>query len=490
MRFTLRRAGALVWLVAAPVLGIACASLDGLSGQPGPDEAGDGGGGDDGHALGDGGPADASPDGSSDTSAESSCGNLLTDARNCGACGHVCPAAVACIDGVCGNTVVKIATGSSAYHTCAVTKDGRLYCWGLNSSGQLGNGDVTKVNRPAAVLVGKDISGNPFDQIVDVTAGAEHTCAQKADKSVFCWGSQSYGETGQAISGEQLTPNRVLALSGFLQVRAGGHRTCGIDGSNHVWCWGDNQHLGLGHPLGASGDYSCTNGGTPSKCNNVPVAVSGVTGATTLAMGEDHTCVAGSTVMCWGGNTHSELGVAGPDNGQANAVPGVAIASDLTAGAYLTCAQQAAVGKCWGFNGNGELGVGDNASPKLDTAWGGSPAPAIAAMAPGGETACALLASGGVQCSGWNNDGECGSGVFGGPNFNGFENWNPVVVTGASDAGGSLGNVAQLVSGQGHSCVLTKDARVLCWGMNVYGQVGRGTTGSNAAGPVPVVGLP
>ncbi len=488
MRLTICRGLALAWLVSVPAASVACASLAGLSAQPGGDASSDGGAAD-GDTAADGAGTDGAADASPDTSADSSCGDLRTDPRNCGACGHACGNTVACIDGVCGNTVVKLATGPDAYHTCAVLKDGRLYCWGQNNHGQLGNGDVQRVNRPTATLVGKDIDGNPFDHVVDVTAGAEHTCAQKADKTVFCWGSQAYGETGQAIAGEQLTPNRVLSLSGFLVVRAGGHRTCGIDGSNHVWCWGDNQHLGLGHALGTSGDYDCTNGGTTSKCNNQPVTVSGVNGATMLAMGGDHTCVAGGTVMCWGGNAHSELGAAGPDNASANAVPGVALASALYAGGYLTCAQQQATARCWGFNGNGELGVGDNASPKLSTPWGGAAAPAIAAMAPGGETACALLTSGGVQCAGWNNEGECGSGVFGGPNFNGFENWTPVAVAAAADAGGLLGGVAQLVSGQGHSCALTKDGRVLCWGMNVYGQVGSGSP-NNAAAPMAVVGLP
>ena len=481
---SIHRAFALACLVTAPAFAFACASLSGLSEQP-PGDSGTPGP----DASQSDAPPGPGPDGALDVTptGDASCGDLQTDPNNCGACGHVCAATFGCIDGVCGNTVVKIASGPGAYHTCAVLKSGNLYCWGQNNVGQIGTGDVT--NHLTATLVAKDVDNNPFDHVVDVTTGAEHTCAQKADKSVFCWGSEAYGQTAQAIAGEQHTPLRVLSLSGYLQVRAGGYRTCGIDGSNHVWCWGDNQHLGLGHASASNGDYACGSPQNQTQCNNVPVLVSGLTGATSLAMGYDHTCAAGTSISCWGGNVHGELGATGADRATPGAVQGVALADALSAGSYLTCAGQTGTFTCWGFNGNGELGVGDNATPKFLTKWGGATAPSLAAVVPGNEHSCALLATGGVQCSGWNNEGECGSGVFGGPNFNGYETWNAVTVTSAADAGGSLGNVAKLISGGTHTCALTKDARVFCWGMGIYGQVGNGGT-SNVPAPAAVVGLP
>jgi alpha-tubulin suppressor-like RCC1 family protein len=90
-------------------------------------------------------------------------------------------------------------------HTCGEGTNNRVYCWGYNSHGQLGDGTTT--NRPTAVAV---LGGLFFAQ---ATAGGFHTCAKTSGGVAYCWGRNQYGQLGDGTQGKRLTPTPVMGPS-------------------------------------------------------------------------------------------------------------------------------------------------------------------------------------------------------------------------------------------------------------------------------------
>jgi alpha-tubulin suppressor-like RCC1 family protein len=98
--------------------------------------------------------------------------------------------------------VAHIASGFE--HSCAVIQTGKVYCWGRNNRGQLGDGSTTYTTVPTRAV--------GLDDVVEVTGGREHSCARTADGSVYCWGSNDSGELGDGTTTERHTPLRVSGL--------------------------------------------------------------------------------------------------------------------------------------------------------------------------------------------------------------------------------------------------------------------------------------
>jgi alpha-tubulin suppressor-like RCC1 family protein len=200
---------------------------------------------------------------------------------------------------------VAVAAGDA--HTCAVDDGGAVWCWGANTSGQLGNGSVLEQLQPTSIALGP---GVPDAEAV--AAGAEHTCVLAGGR-IFCWGRNAEGQVGNPVQMPMLSPQEVTAFPEARAVAAGGRHTCAIAADATVGCWGANDSGQLG------------NGGTDSS--NVPVPVSGLTGVDALALGAAHSCARRSdgTVWCWGANTSGQLG------------DGVTLSSDRPLLARISC---------------------------------------------------------------------------------------------------------------------------------------------------------
>jgi len=266
--------------------------------------------------------------------------------------------------------VISISAGGN--HTCAVIKSAKasigdvVKCWGLGTSGQLGNGAF--VTRHAPVTV-----SGLSKRVTIVSAGGAHTCAMWFNGPAWCWGNGSKGQLGNGAIVNHAAPVRVVGLVGVHQISAGGSHSCAVAHlatGQHVkaLCWGLNDVGQLG-----KGAFNAGNACVGNACQDTPVAVvglpsppSGVTagGAHTCAVGGfDPGMTSGSFVECWGLRFDGQLGI-GP--GANTNQPTLAVPGGYTnpgynrpsAGANHTCALYGGYVECWGQGNFGQLGDG------------------------------------------------------------------------------------------------------------------------------------
>jgi alpha-tubulin suppressor-like RCC1 family protein len=358
--------------------------------------------------------------------------------------------------------VIAIAVGGQ--HSCAVMSNGGLKCWGSNESGQLGNGTTTDSSVP--VEVSGLLSG-----VTAVAASSSHTCALMSSGGVKCWGLNLSGELGTGTTTDSLLPVDVSGLSsGVTAIAASDYNTCALTSEGGVLCWGHNY-------FGELGDGTTTD-------SSVPVNVGGLShGVIAIAMGNYYACALLSTggIKCWGSNSFGGLGD-GTLVESSHPVDVTGLSSGATAlalGSNHTCALMNGGGvKCWGDNSDGQVGNGmmTEAGVLKPTDVSGLSG-VVTAIAAGGYiesgSTCALILSGGVECWGDNISGQLGNGTTTGSSV-------PVDVSGMS------GIVTAIDLGYFHTCALTSDGGVKCWGYNYYGQLGDGTK-TDSSVPVDVV---
>lgn len=257
-----------------------------------------------------------------------------------------------------GVTFTKIAAGLDG--TCGLTALGQAYCWGDNSSGQLGIGVMdqgrstpTAVSQPAGVA---------FDTIV---IGDLHTCAVSTTGAGYCWGLNDFGELGDGTQSQRSSPVSVGQANGvtiaFRTIGAGSLHSCGVSTAGTLYCWGDNTAGQLGN--GGQEDLSTT-----------PVAVSAPAGVSfnrlTATFGQTCAITTTNKPYCWGDNSAGELGagtnapVASSPVPVARVDPAIALGMTTIAGGFrhmcgiTTSITTGTPAACWGEGSNGELGNG------------------------------------------------------------------------------------------------------------------------------------
>jgi len=262
-----------------------------------------------------------------------------------------------------GHEVSAIDAGG--FHTCAIAEL-RAYCWGSNSSGQLGtDSQAASFHQPARVkglIADKDVSA--------ISASDATTCAV-ASRKAYCWGENSSGQLGTGNHTDSKVPQLVLGIVGksVTAISAGPDHSCAI-ASGRAYCWGDNGS-------GQLGDNS-----SQATTQAVAVSTSGVLSGkaiTSIAVGAHHTCVAADgKAYCWGDNGSGQLGnnSALPSSvpTQVNStgvlkgltVKAVAVGEDDSCVVAGSVADRKAF--CWGEGGSGQLGNSGTNDSKVPVA--------------------------------------------------------------------------------------------------------------------------
>lgn len=352
-----------------------------------------------------------------------------------------------------------VSMDASSHHACAISLLGVVVCWGLNANGELG------ILPPQSEYFPTPIDINTQDIITQVVTGAEHTCALTLNGDIFCWGSDALSQTGERGTAPNHQPTQITSLDGFVDPNiaylvAGRGHTCAL-GETHVYCWGDNQYGQLGVPmsvptdiavqvpfidedefaidLAAGYDHTCAvmhdgtvkcwglnadgqlGDGTTVDSEETTVQDIGVNtpGAMLVSAGEAHTCIVDEdeSVMCWGDNLQGQLGdtttVSSPVPVLSDYTPDPSDSvAGLNASSHASCLSRLSGDIwCWGDNSHGGVGV-DPATPIVTQ-------PTVAftlddmplGMSFRGETSCVVSPDQHILCWGSNDNVLLGRGV-------------------------------------------------------------------------------
>jgi alpha-tubulin suppressor-like RCC1 family protein len=314
-------------------------------------------------------------------------------------------------------------------HTCALADDGKVWCWGDNPYGELGDGTITNNGYVAFVPLPRPA--------IDVDAGYSHTCAVLDDGTVYCWGNNEYGKSVPTSSAFNVSePTRVDAPGvHFTQVSSAEDHTCAITEESKVFCWGRTS------------EGQCGVDGAAMNVDSVgPTEVPGLDNVRTIESGLVHTCAlrrGTPGLLCWGSNRSGN-------------------------GGYID-----------GKLGPAAEGLDHSATPipvdlGLPPIAKGVDVP-ILAVGIGYESTYAVAANNITYAWGSNADGQLGvedqSSVVNTP--------GPVVTLDDMERRVPLNGVAEVLrSDATDQCVEMHDlsvaARYLCWGRDDYGELGMG----------------
>ncbi|HUS29234.1 MAG TPA: hypothetical protein VMZ53_12015 [Kofleriaceae bacterium] len=413
----------------------------------------------------------------------------------------------------------------SEAHTCAIRSDGQLFCWGEGASNTLGNGSQVDQSIPTAVAAGP----STWKQVAtsEIT-----TCAIGGDDSLWCWGFNSTGQVGDGTTMPRLTPVQVDAARKWKSVDVAFFHTCAIDIDGVPYCWGDEYSgennvgpsqarapmpvmnmpvalesidIGRYHSCGRTSDGSVYCWGSSEQgqlgiLQQVVLPTKIATASAYNALREQTCIIADARLSCAG------------RNGRGQVIPPAAELHEPTRADQRTDWQDIVVASrhgcglvtgdatyCWGENYRGELGngtssdiespvpigrtyarvaVGSGMAGGIDSAgamWLGGVSPDQSQYIPahqqlyapgftsrvafGAEHFCKVAPTNAVVCGGDNAHGQLGNGSF----------------TNAAETA-ITGSYIDISARENTTCAIDAGGMVACWGDNFYGQVGNGST--------------
>lgn len=338
---------------------------------------------------------------------------------------------------------------------------------------------ITSRARPVPLL--PHDASEPLQEVVEIAAGTSSSCARLLSGELRCWGSNVDGAVGDGTTHRQTRAVPVIdpgaatvpPLLDVEEVSAGGIHSCARVVGGQARCWGSN-------PRGALGN------GT-SSTSLVPQVVSAtdgsgaLTGVAQISAGADRTCAALETgaARCWGADPYGEVGdgTTGTDRSRPVAVTSVSGTGNLddveqvSVGGSHTCARLTdGQARCWGQAAALGDGAGANSARPVVVSdpSGSGPLTDIAQLSSGAFHSCAVLDDGQVRCWGANVAGALGDGTT-------TTAARPTIVS-DPDGTGPLTGVAQVSAGHTSTCAVLSNGQARCWGENGWGQLGDDTT--------------
>ena len=335
-------------------------------------------------------------------------------------------------------STLKLASGAT--HSCAIRADHSLWCWGSNIYGELGNGTTDSSLSP--IRIGED------NDWINIGLGSSFSCASKTDGSLWCWGDNYSNQLGIAESGEIHVPTLIELDEEVSQISitSQAQTTCEINIQGALYCWGLNifGQAGVGNT-----DFT------------VPPSLVGDLGEWSfISVGALHTCgiKQDSTLWCWGANFFGQLGDGTyEDKLSPNTIGGFDSWFQATVGPTSSCAiTNEGDLWCWGDNSSGQLGDGTDLQHIEPIAIASSES--WLSLSLGGSFSCAINTDQSLWCWGDNSEGQLGNGTT-------DNNYFPSQTN-------SLNDWASISTGDTHACGLKINGDVYCWGNGEYGQLG------------------
>ncbi len=419
-----------------------------------------------------------------------------------------------------GKTITKLSVGHS--YSCSIANDQKVYCWGEQNEGQLGNDSRETVNYPVSTISGlseeliqdgvfiKTYANQSEDfricvqrsngelycgavksglkfiydfgslniKQIESSRDDNHVCALMDDDNVYCWGRNIVGQLGNGTNNSSSVPTMVDmtgVLSGktIKSLAIGNETTCALASDEQVYCWGDG------------GDGLLGNGSNSNQRSPVAVSTAGVLNGKkikSLHLNSGLACVIADDdmVYCWGNGGDGQLG-----NGTfANSNIPVAISlnkkikSLINKGSSVCGIAEDDYAYCWGDNQSGQLGMGAGAGSNIPVQVdmsGVLNGKTIKKIASSGYTTCVIASDDLPYCFGYGQGGELGD--------NGLADSNTptAVVTSGVLSGKKL---IDIQVAENSVCVMDDNEDVYCWGNgSYYGEVGDGLSAVTA---VPV----
>jgi alpha-tubulin suppressor-like RCC1 family protein len=290
----------------------------------------------------------------------------------------------------------------------------------------------------------------------------------------FCWGGSGYGQLGSPnVADQELVPILVRTNAVFVELAAGATHICGRTSVGAVYCWGRGTEGQLG------------NGANVTSATPVLVSGTGPGGLVveSIAAGTRHTCavVTGRSVYCWGENSYGEVGDGSktPRNVPTK-VPGSGAGAlqfaVISAGAAYTCGSTTAFAVwCWGVDSGGTLGGSGDSSSPIQIAGTGTGTLRIGTVSAGQSHVCGITVppdAGKVYCWGANIYGGLGNGTT--------QSSNVPVLAGAAELFKSV------EAGTNFTCGLSVSNTAYCWGRNFSGETGSGSASNYLTTPTAI----
>ena len=382
-----------------------------------------------------------------------------------------------------GETIIKVSLGES--HSLALTSENRVFAWGDDDYWQLGFGSTAGLNQnPIPTEITNNFSLNPGEKITEISLGGNHSSALTSEGRIFTWGLNSNGQLGDGTTTSRYTPKEISsnfdlnAGETIIKVSLGWLYSTAITSEGRVFTWGDNSSGQLGNgtfenelsPIDVTTNFSLNTGEIISE----------------VIIGYYHSLAITSEgrIFTWGSNIYAGIG----DGTTIDRNLPIEITSNFSLNASETITEVSLGGYhsivitsegrvfTWGYNANGQLGDGTTTNRNLPTEitsnFDLNTGETISEVSLGGFCSSAITFEGRVFTWGSNNNGVLGNGmpeVYLG---------NIIIPTEITD-NLSL-NTGETVTGVDlgfyHSLVITNEGRIFTWGWNSAGQLGDGTT--------------
>lgn len=340
---------------------------------------------------------------------------------------------------------------AGAGHMCALDFNGHAWCWGFNYFGQIGDGTSgTDRTVPTAVIMPEGVT------FVQIAPGGAHTCALDNNQKIWCWGANNVGQIGNGEAGAAvfaLEPTMITPQEDvdFLSVSSGAYHSCGVMTTGSILCWGGNYSKQISN---FSGGFAETPYQIPGITTSVIVEVGGYFNISMNSSG---------SMIGWGQNNKGQLAITATET---ITMPTPIMLSNIdvvSGGGYHACAIDTnSDSACWGKNDSGQLGNGltsdfSDMPVELDLPSGVT----ITAIEAGGEShTCALTDDFRIMCWGDNEHGQLGDGYT-------DDRLSPTFIN--QEMGLQFISVAPASLS---TCALDSSGHAWCWGDNQFGQLG------------------